>query len=197
MASTNIDIINSIIRNRRSIYQQQFSGERIDDAIVEQLLENANWAPTHRLTQPWRFIVYTGSGIKKLAEVQAEVYKEVTEADGTYKEEKFQNLLTKPLLSSHIIAVAMKRDPKKSVPEIEEIGAVYCAVENIYLTLAAYGIGGYLSTGGVTHFEEAKKAFGLNDEDTLIGFFHLGIPKGPVPDSKRSAIAEKVVWVKE
>src|SRR5690349_6184534 len=135
MANTQqAEAINLLIRNRRSVYQQQFSGERVDDGIVKQLLENANWAPTHKLTEPWRFIVYAGEGIKKLASLQADVYKKVTTADGTFKEERYQNLLTKPSLSSHIIVVAMKRDEKRSVPEVEEIGAVFCAVENIYLT---------------------------------------------------------------
>jgi nitroreductase len=192
-----IEIINTLIRNRRSVFQQQFSGERIDDNIIMQMLENANWAPTHRLTEPWRFIVFTGEGIRKLAELQSAVYKEVTEADGTYKEDRYQNLLTKPLLSSHIIAIAMKRDEKKSVPEIEEVGAVFCAIQNIYLTMTAYGIAGYLSTGGITYFEESKNALGLGPDDKLIGFFHLGMPKGEVPDSKRKPIEEKVVWVKE
>jgi nitroreductase len=187
--------INTLIRTRRSVFQQQFSGERVPDDIVKQMLENANWAPNHRLTEPWRFIVYTGEGIRKLAEVQAAIYKSVTEEDGTYKEDRYQNLLTKPMLSSHIIAIAMKRDEKNSVPEIEEVGAVYCAVQNIYLTMTAYGVGGYLSTGGVTYFEEAKDAFGLSANDKLIGFFHLGMPKGSTPDGKRKPIEEKVVWI--
>src|SRR5690349_16052192 len=122
--------LNTLIEQRRSVFQQQYSGERVDDAIVKQMISNANWAPTHRLTEPWRFIVFTGDGLKKLANLQAEVYKRVTTADDTYREERYQNLLTKPMLSSHIIVVAMKRDPKKSVPEVEEIGAVFCAVQN-------------------------------------------------------------------
>ena len=67
------------------------------------------------------------------------------------------------MLSSHIIAVGVKRDPKKSVPEIEEIGAVFCAIQNMYLTATAYGVGAYLSTGGITYFEEAKTFFGLEE----------------------------------
>jgi nitroreductase len=188
-------VINTLIRKRRSIYQQQFSGERVPDVVVKQMLENANWAPNHRLTEPWRFIVYTGDGIRKLAEVQAAIYKSVTEADGTYKEERYQNLLTKPMSSSHIIAIAMKRDEKNSVPEVEEVGAVYCAIQNMYLTMTAYEVAGYLSTGGVTYFEESKEAFGLAPTDKLIGFFHLGMPKGNIPDSKRKPIEEKVIWV--
>lgn len=186
--------INSLIQGRRSIFQQQYSGERVDDAIVQQMLENANWAPNHKNTQPWRFIVFTDEGIKRLAQAQADVYKHVTEADGTYKEERYQNLLTKPMLSSHIIAIAMKRDEKKSIPAIEEVGAVFCAVQNMYLTATAYGVGAYLSTGGITYFDEAKNLFGLGDEDVLIGFFHIGMPKGIIAEGKRTPIADKVIW---
>jgi nitroreductase len=194
--SSKAELVNTLIRNRRSVFQQQYSGERVDDAIVNQMLENARWAPTHKFTEPWHFVVFTGEGLKKLGEQQAAVYKSVTEASGTFKEERYQNLLTKTVLSSHIIAVGMKRDEKKSLPELEEIGAVFCAVQNMYLTAAAYGIGCYLSSGGITYFEAAKELFGLEKDDKLLGFLHIGIPKGPVPDSKRKPIEEKVTWVK-
>jgi len=187
--------VNDLIKTRRSVFQQQYTGEKVDDAIVRQMLENANWAPTHKLTEPWRFVVFTGEGIKKLAQAQADIYKKVTTADGTFKEERFQNLLSKPALSSHIIAIGMKRDGKKSVPEIEEAGAVFCAVQNIYLTATANGIGCYLSTGGVTYFEEAKEFFGLGKEDKLLGFIHLGIPREAPPQGRRKSIDEKVTWV--
>jgi nitroreductase len=191
----NTEMIDKVIEGRRSVYQQQYSGERVDDAIVRKILSNANWAPTHKLTEPWRFVVFTGDGLKKLASFQAELYKKVTTADATFKEDRYQNLLTKPMLSSHIIAVGMKRDEKKSVPEIEEIGAVFCAIENMYLTATAYGVGCYLSTGGVTYFDEAKKFFGLGTEDRLIGFFNLGMPRIDVSSGKRKPIEDKVTWV--
>ena len=190
------EMIDKVIERRRSVYQQQYTNERVNDAIVKRILSNANWAPTHKLTEPWRFVVFTGDGLNKLAAFQAELYKKVTTADGTFKEDRFQNLLTKPLLSSHIIAVCMKRDEKKSVPEIEEIGAVFCAIENMYLTATAYGVGCYLSTGGITYFEEAKEFFGLGNEDKLIGFFHLGMSRIELPKGKRKPVEDKVVWVR-
>ncbi|MBT1703095.1 nitroreductase family protein [Chryseosolibacter indicus] len=187
----------SLIKNRRSIFPQDYTGEIIEDVIVKKILETAIWAPTHKLTQPWRFVVFTGAGIKTLAEEQANVYKKWTLADGTYKEERYQNLLTKPLLSSHIIAVCMKRDEKNSVREVEEIGAVYCAVQNIYLAATAFGVGGYLSTGGITYMEDAKKLFGLEKEDRLIGFFHLGVPKRTPSPLKRKSLDEVMQWVSQ
>ena len=91
----------------------------------------------------------------------------------------------------------MVRDPKKSVPEIEEIGAVFCAIENIYLTAHAYGIGCYLSTGGITNFDEAKKLFGLEQEDRVLGFMHVGTPKEQPKGAKRKTLEEVTRWVTE
>jgi nitroreductase len=60
----NTELIDKVIEGRRSVYQQQYSGERVDDAIVKKILSNANWAPTPKLTEPWRFVVFTGEGLK-------------------------------------------------------------------------------------------------------------------------------------
>jgi nitroreductase len=189
------EAINSLIKERRSIYQQQYSGTIIDDSIINQILENANWAPTHKLTEPWRFTVFKGEGRRTLAEYQSKLYKDVTSVDGTFREDKYQALLTKPMLSSHIISIGMKRDERKRIPEVEEIGAVYCAVENMYLTATAYGVGSYLSTGGITYFEGAKEFFNLGKDDRLLGFFHLGVPNINWPVGKRSPVTNKVQWV--
>ena len=194
---TNFDLqaFDTLIKSRRSVFPQDYTGESVDDVIVKKIRESALWAPTHKLTQPWRFIVFTGAGLRRLAQAQADVYKRVTEADGTFREERYQNLLTKPMLSSHIIVVVMKRDKKKSVPEIEEVGAVFCAVQNLYLATTAFGVGGYLSTGGITYFEESKRAFNLEPDDKLIGFFHLGIPKRQPSALKRKTLDEVMEWV--
>lgn len=193
----NPELANALIHSRRSVFPKDYTGAPVSDRVVWQLLENANCAPTHKLTEPWRFIVYSGEGRKKLAGLQAAVYKKITQADGTFNVERYQNLLTKPMDSSHIILVYMKRDEKKSIPEIEEAGAVFCAIQNMYLTATAYGLGCYLSTGGITYFEEAKAAFGLSPDDRIIGFFHLGsINESPKPRN-RNPVNDKVVWIRE
>jgi len=188
--------VDQLIRHRRSVFPNDYTGEIVSDEIIHQMLENANWAPTHKFTEPWRFVVFTGEGLKQLAAFQGECYKSVTMADGTFREDKFQSLQVKPMESSHIIAIGMKRDEAKRIPDWEELGAVFCAVQNMYLTASAYGIGCYLSTGGITTFEAAKPFFGLGPDDKLCGFLHIGIPKGSVPDGRRRPIAQKVRWVK-
>src|SRR2546423_58411 len=186
---------NQLIRNRRSTFPKQFiPGKRIPDEIIQQVLENASWAPTHGQTEPWFFVVFTGEGIKKLANFQSELYKqEATD----FKQDKYTKLKEQPLLASHIIAICMKRTENSKIPELEEIEAVACAVENIYLSVNAYDLGGYWTTGGATYSENAKPFFGLKPADKLLGFFYLGYVAIPSPPARRKSIAEKSTWIRE
>ncbi len=187
--------ISEYIKHRRSIYPAVFTGEKVPDHVVAEMLENANWAPTHRITEPWRFVVFQEEGIRKLAEFQSDLYRKVSSEQGNFDETKFAKLKNKPLLCSHIIAIGMARDPKESVPEMEEVAAVSCAVQNMLLTAAANGVGCYWGTGGVTFYEEAKPFFGLGESDKLMGFLYLGMPK-VWPEGRRSPITNKVTYVK-
>ena len=186
--------VSRLIRSRRSIYPAMYSGEVVKDEIIHEMLENANWAPTHGLTEPWRFIVFKGEGIKKLATFQADLYMKRTSAED-YDQVKYDKLAKKPLLSSHIIAIGMKREEKERFPEVEEVEAVACAVQNMYLTATAYGVGCYWGSGGATYWDEARSFFGLGEKDRLLGFLFVGTPKGDWPQGRRKPIEEKVQWV--
>ena len=187
--------ISEIIRSRRSIYPNVYKDEVIDDHIIEEMLENANWAPTHGLTEPWRFRVFKGEGIRRLAEFQSKLYEEKSKAEGNFDEKKYEKLAYKPLKCSHIISIGMSRQESEKFPEIEEVEAVACAVQNMYLTASAYRVGCYWGSGGVTYWAEAKSFFGLSERDKLLGFLYLGIPKIDWPKGRRSPIQDKVEWV--
>lgn len=185
---------NELVRNRRSVFPSQFdSSKKIPDDIVKELLVNATWAPNHGKTEPWSFKVFTGAGLQTFASLQSDLYREF--AGDKFKEDKFLKLQQTPLLASHIISIGMKRTTTKQIPEIEDIEAVACAVQNLYLSAAAYGLGGYWTTGGVTYLENAKYHFGLGEEDKLLGFFYLAYIAIPSPPATRKPIEEKVSWV--
>ena len=188
------DQVNLLIRSRRSVYSNQFvPGKQIPDEFIWEILENASWAPSHKLTQPWQFTVFSGRGRQKLAEFQAELYRE--KSGENFRQDKFEKLMRTPLESSHVLALGMKRSLTANIPEVEELAAVACAVQNIYLSTIAYGLGGYWSTGGVTYYGESKAFFGLEDQDRLMGFFYMGYVQMPSPPSKRIPVGEKTRWV--
>jgi nitroreductase len=183
---------NRLAKARRSVFPKQFApGGKVPDEVVRQALENAIWAPNHGQTEPWHFVVFTGEALKKFAAFQSELYKVAAAED--YKEDKYIKLQQQPLLASHIISIGMKRSGGK-IPEIEEIEAVACAVQNIYLTINAYGYGGYWTTGGVTYLPQAKHFFGLGPNDKLLGFFYVAEIGVPSPKGKRAPLQEKMEW---
>ncbi len=186
---------NAILQNRRSVYPYQFEkGKAVDDKIIWQILENANRAPTHKLTEPWRFTVFSGEGLAYFANLQTEIYTKY--AGEKFQEKKLKNLKEYPLMSSHIIAIGMKRSTSVNIPEYEELVATACAIENIYLSVTAYGLGGYLSTGGIVPMPEAKPYFKLSKDDQLVGFFYIGfIANAENPLSKRQPVQDKVNWI--
>ncbi|MBA3900113.1 MAG: nitroreductase family protein, partial [Bacteroidetes bacterium] len=62
--SNNFEILHNIIRNRRTIGPAIMNGNIIPDTQVKQILELADWAPTHGYTEPWRYFVFSGESLK-------------------------------------------------------------------------------------------------------------------------------------
>ena len=189
----------TFIRQRRSTWPKDFDpGKKIEKNVIEEILENAVWAPNHGLNQPWHFKVFHGNGVKIFFNRMKEIYTEITPPE-KFNEKKQAKYDTKANQVSHIIAVCMKRDPNKRYPEVEDIVATACVAENIYLQLKPYGIAGYLSTGDICYTRQVKDFLGLEEEDRCIGFFQLGIPVSDLsqPQRKRIAAAEKTEWIGE
>ena len=113
-----------LIKTRRSIFPEQFNSKEIDDETIDILLESANWAPTHKKTEPWRFKIIRGDSKIRLGEFLARKYKENT---AKFSEYKFKKLLKKPILSSVVLLICMQRDHNESIPEWEEVAAVSMA----------------------------------------------------------------------
>ncbi len=188
--------INEVIRNRRSIYPEQFSDRKVHKEQIETLLTNATWAPNHGMTQPWRFKVFIDDGLETLSEFQSSLYRSMT-SDEDFNEMKFQKLKNRPLKSSAVIAICMKRQEREKIPEIEEIEAVACSVQNMYLTATAYGLAVYWSTGGPTYRSETKEFLGLGDKDRCLGFFYIGYPGIDWPQGQRKPIEYVTEWIDE
>ena len=188
--------LNELIRTRRSTKPRYFNGKKIEDSLVWQILENANWAPTHGLTQPWRFKVFTASGLEKLADFQANLYQQLTPKT-SFKAEKYQRMRTNVLKSSHVIVICLKRQLSEKILEIEEIEAVACSVQNMALTATTYGICSFWGSGGVTYTQELKDFLDLGEKDLCLGYLYLGYSDRAATSSRRDPIQDKVEWISQ
>ncbi len=185
--------VRSLMENRRSIKPADFSEKPVQDEIVWQMLSNANWAPTHGMTEPWRFFVFTDAAKLRLGKRLAEIYEQIT-APELRKPAKAKKLIANAERSSHLIVIAMKRQASEKIPEIEEVQAVACAVQNLHLTATAFGVGGYWSSGAAICSNQLRDHLELSNQDRVLGLFYVGYPEIEWPKGVRSPIEDKVVW---
>jgi len=197
MKKTKEEIIQTttqIIRERRSILPVSYTAEKIERGIIEEILQNANYAPTHRLTEPWRFKVITGEKLGELGNVLATLYKTKTPEEA-FVERKYNKTARKPGQCSHVIAICMQRDEKERVPEWEEIASVAMSVQNMWLTATSYGIGAYWSSPGTITMEPCRQFLNLKEGERCLGFFFMGYHEVEVVDASRTSIKDKVEWL--
>lgn len=186
-------VISDIIKKRRTVKPPKMNGKMIPDELVKQLLELADWAPTHKMTEPWRFMVYAGTKAKEFCKEHAELYKKSTLPE-SFVQTKYDKILGNGNNVSHIIIAVMKRDAAARIPVIEEIAATSAAIQNILLGATAAGIAIFWSSGGMTHTKEMKEFLGLNEDDIVMGIIYLGYSNSAFEGKRIIPIDEKVVW---
>lgn len=189
----NLSEITEVIKNRRTIYPEQYTERKIHKEIVEDVLNNAIWAPTHGKTQPWRFQVFMNDSRAELSSFLSNLYSEQFKGD-LFNEVKFNKLKNRPLQSPVVIAVTMTPDPNNRISELEEVEAVACAIQNMYLTCTAYGIGGFWSTPKLMYTQEMNDFLDLKDGEKCLGLFYMGYPAIDWPKGQRKPIEYLTQW---
>lgn len=190
----NLSEITELIKTRRTIYPEQFSERKVHKEQIELLLNNAQWAPTHGNTQPWRFKVFTENGLQKLSNFLGETYLKTTPKDAQ-NDLKLAKLITRPLKSSVVIAVCMERQKEEKILEIEEIEAVACAIQNLHLSCTAYGLGGFWSTPKLIYSDDMNEFLKLNKKDKCLGLFYIGYPSIEWPKAHRKPLEYTTEWI--
>lgn len=191
----NLSQVKQLIEDRRNIAPELFSGRKVHREIVEEMLDMARWAPTHRFTQPWFFKVFMGDGLQKLGNFMAETFEAVTPAE-KFQPETREKLRNRPQLASAVIGVGLRRDAEQRDPIQEEIASVAMAVQNMWLVAAAHGIGLYWGTGGVVYTKPMHEFMGLGENDLFMGLIYVGYPSGEWPRPTRRRPTEYFTeWV--
>ncbi|HLT48866.1 MAG TPA: nitroreductase [Aequorivita sp.] len=184
-------MISETIKNRRAVFPAQYNGQAITKEEILTILESANWAPTHKRTEPWRFKVFHGTSQVALGKFMAETYKQTTDNFSEFTYDKFMD---NPVKSGCVIAICMQRDPKQSLPEWEEIAATSMAVQNMWLSAHEMRIGAYWASPGIVKYMD--KFIQMEEGEQCLGFFYMGKYDGDLPEGiRKSTIEEKTVWV--
>lgn len=177
-----------IIRTRRSI--ASFTHQPVPVTLVRELLETAVYAPNHRLTEPWRFVILTGGARDRYAEIRRDMVLEgMTNTDeaarqlaagGTYH--KFAQV---PLY----LLVVMGQNPNPEVDQ-EDYAACCCVIENFLLLAWERGLGTSWKT--FKRDPRLRELAELLDGERVVGIIHVGYPTDEDRSGQRKPIAESI-----
>jgi nitroreductase len=190
----NFDVIQNIIKNRRTLGPAIMNGKAIPNDQVKQILALADWAPTHGYTEPWKYFIYTGEALKEFSKAHADMYWNTTE-ESHRDENRYKKLLTNTEKVSHLIVAAMKRGSNAKIPIIEEIAAASASIQNILLGATALGIASMWNTSGMTFHPALKDYLKLADEDQVLGMIFLGYADIEMEGKRKIPMEEKFVWM--
>lgn len=180
------------IQSRRSI--GRVTEEPPPRELIERVLEAGRWAPSHHLTEPWRFFVLAGAARELLGALMGDIaaagVADVEEARVAY-----ERAAAKPLRAPYVVAVAVEPAVAPNVFEVEEIASVAAAAQNMLLAAHALGLAAMWRTGAVCYEGAMRRFFGLSERATVLGFLYIGFPAMPAPARERRPLGEVVTWM--
>ena len=206
----------ALIRHRRSIFPKQYTGEALPRDVISDMLEAARFAPSHKLTEAWRFVIFESEESRaELGKFMAEQYRSAQEMAGKeVLQAKYDKKMKNSAVSSHVLAVVVNTDSQQN-PAWEEIASVSMAVQNMLLVATAHGAGAYWSSGSVvdgsakvddgkmprssitTVFNSGwREILKLSENEYCLGLVFVGTCKQGMkwPSGKRSDINDKTEW---
>ncbi len=153
-----------------------FGPDPVPRATVLELLALARLAPTHHMTQPWRFRVL---GPETLARLK--------EAAGPSEAEKLDRAPTLVLASA-----ALTGD---LVQDEEDVCATAAAIMLVLLGATERGVASYWRTPAVLRTARGREAVGLPDGERFLGLIHLGPPEREPAPRERSGAEQYVKFL--
>ena len=188
-----MDVIHAI-ETRQSI--GRVKQDPVPRDLIERILESAVHAPNHRITEPWRFHVFTGKGRGELARVRAEIARLQAEAEGEDEELAAGRISRerKKAFRAPVVVAVICESGRDEVETLENYAACAAAVQNMLLTAHALGLGAMWRTGPVAYHDHMREFLDLEEGDKVVAYLYLGFPDMGERPRRRAPAKEKTVW---
>ena len=188
-----MDVIRAI-QTRRSI--GRVKQDPVARELVEAILDSAVQAPNHRLTEPWRFHVFSGKGRGELARARAEIARLQAAAEGESEEMAAGRISRerKKAFRAPVIIAVISEAGRDEIETLENYAACAAAVQNMQLTAHSLGLAAMWRTGPVVYHEHMRQFFNLKEGDMIVAHLYFGYPDMGDRPRRREPANEKTVW---
>lgn len=175
-------ILMHALDSRRSVPSKQLSDPGPDDATLLRMLQSAVRVPDHGKLVPFRFLRIQGNDRQALGEalVARTLQHDPQASPGTVEKER-----TRFSHAPLVITVVARLTPGHKVPEQEQLLSAACVCFALLQSAQAFGFGAQWLTGWAAYDEVITRALGLQANEKVAGFIHIGTPKLEVPERDR------------
>lgn len=187
------DVLHAI-KYRRSV--GQVTQEIPERAQIERLLEAATYAPSHHVTEPWRFFVLMGAAREQLGTVMMESLAQKLEKPLSPKAQfQLRQERNKPLRAPVLIITVVPGSSEVKGDLVENLEAAAAAVQNMLLEAEELGLASIWRTGEAVHNPMIKRWLGVSLESQIVGFIYIGYARVIRPLRVPTHYSEKTVWL--
>ena len=181
----------SLLKLRRSVPPQFLAAPGPDAGQLDELLTIAARVPDHGKLAPWRFIVFSGEGRTKAAEVVAQAFAR-RNPDARPEQVEFERnrLLQAPV----IIGVVSRAAPHVKIPEWEQELSAGAVCMNLEHAANALGYSASWITDWYSYDPQAQDVLDVAGGEQVAGFIHIGTLAEPPLERPRPDLADKVTY---
>ena len=155
------------------------------------ILTAAARIPDHGKLEPWRFIVLESTALDRLADLAAE-----RAAPLNIVPEKIAKGVAQFADADLAVAVIASPKPSEKIPAIEQTYSAGAACLALLNAALASGWGANWLTGWAAYDREfMRRGLGLEADESIVGFIHIGTQAGAPPERPRPDIDAKVTWM--
>lgn len=175
--------------NRRSVPSRLLTGPGPDEATLQSLLATAMCVPDHGKLEPFRLLRIEGDARLRLGDFLAALTQSrQPQAEPAAIEKDRQRFSSAPL----VLVVIACLVPGHKVPEQEQLLSAGLVCYNLLQGAQALGFGAQWLTGWAAYDAEVGARLGLQPDERVIGFVHIGTATGAAPERRRPDPALKV-----
>tara|TARA_B100000676_G_scaffold308401_1_gene369101 strand:- start:3700 stop:4329 length:630 start_codon:yes stop_codon:yes gene_type:complete len=178
------------LASRRSVLASRMEEPGPSQQQLDQMLEIAVRVPDHGRMTPWVLQIVSPAAQIELGELFVEEFRKI-EPDA--KDERVDLERVRPQRSPVLVVVSSRTVPDRDgVPPVEQLLSAGNVCFNLLHAATAMGFAAQWVTNWPSYNDRIKASLGIPTSEHLVGFIHIGTPKGPPSERQRPVMAEVV-----
>lgn len=194
--STNQTVL-EFMRTRRSVPAKMMAGPGPDAQELRSMLEIASRVPDHGKLAPWRFILYSQGACIRIGEALADNAKAQAQKSGKPYNSEIEELEKQRLLRApSVVAVVSNVIKDHKIPVWEQQLSAGAVCMNLLIAANAHGFDAQWITEWYAFDEGLKPLFGLEGNEKIAGFIHIGTKQAPKTERDRPQLDNLITQLK-